>query len=76
MEMAAGTTIVEIREGADEEIGIGLMSGVIVYPTGLWAVVKDDWLRARITGEIVTDKHGCCFVEAEVWDALGLERQD
>lgn len=82
-EQEQGATIVEVLDGpglTDSRPGLYLDVDSIVYPTGLWAVVTPGWLAERIKGqdgeELLVSQHGYVFVDAEMWDHLGLERPE
>ncbi len=76
-EMASGVALVEVSddEVATAQVGLHLGDGRIVYPTGLWAVVTQEFMK-EFQAELgdMAGRYGFCMVTKEIWTLMGLER--
>jgi hypothetical protein len=75
--MASGVTVVEVSDevSAPAQVPLCLGDGGFVYPTGLWAVVPQEFIKgfqAELAG--MSGRYGFCMCSPEVWDLMELQR--
>lgn len=76
-EMAGGVTVVEVsgEVSVPAQVPLCLGMGGFVYPTGLWAVVPQAFVK-KFQSELaeMTGRYGFCMVSGDVWDQMRLQR--